>query len=145
MKTFLSTLALAGALAAPAAAQDCIAFGSDGSASIPGNVIVRYTADWSDFDHFNSSGARLTTAGQVLQQDRANVHKFGRFTAYDSRDGYFTTLARRQQLSGARVIGYCPLSPGVVADALVNQAVSGNVVFYRGYDGGYVAVVDLAG
>ncbi|MEJ1990713.1 MAG: hypothetical protein P8X50_03085 [Maritimibacter sp.] len=145
MRIFSIFGALAALIAAPASAQSCIPYGSDGMDAIPGQVLVRYNADWSDFDHFNSSGNRLTTAGQVLQQDRANVHKFGKFTNWDSHDGYFTTLAHRKQLASATVTSYCPMSPATVAKALVNQQTAGSVVFFRAYDGSLVAVVELAG
>lgn len=145
MTKLLPILSIAALMAAPALAQDCIPFGDDGVSAVPGQVIARYTADWSDFDHFNSSGKRLTTAAQVLQQDRANVHKFGKFTAYDSRDGYFTTAARRQQLGSATVTSYCPVPPAAMRKAIVNESAAGQVVFFRAYNGGYVALVDLAG
>ncbi|MAM60771.1 hypothetical protein [Maritimibacter sp. UBA3975] len=130
--------------ASPSLAQDCIPYTSDPS-ELPGTFVVRYTADWSDFDHFNSKGVRLQSAAAVLQQDRANVHKFGKSTAFDSRDGYFVNLQRRQLLGSAEVTAFCGLSSNVVRRAVVNGTVSGTVMFYRAWDGRYVAAVDLAG
>lgn len=142
----IATLAAALALtAAPVWAQSCIPYGNDGISSIPGQVIVTYSAEWSNFDHFNSSGNRLTTAGQVLQQDRANVHKFGKSTVSDSYDGFFTTVERRSLLSRATVTSYCHLNPAAARNALVNSSPVGTVVFYRAFNGSYVAVVDFAG
>lgn len=141
-KHFLTAMIL-GALAAPAAAQDCVPYTGDNQ--VPGEFIVSYHADWSDFDHFNSAGARLTTAAAVLQQDRANVHKYAKSTAYDQKDPYFTTLANRKKLGGAAVTSYCHSLPGAVRRAIVDGTTAGTVIFFKATGGGYVALVDMAG
>jgi hypothetical protein len=142
---FKPVLALVAGLAAvPAVAQDCIPYTSVPS-ELPGTFIVRYTADWSDFDHFNSRGVRLQSAAAILQQDRANVHKFGKTTGFDSDDGYFVTLERRQLLGGAEVKAFCGLTSAGVRRAIVNGTTAGVVMFYRAWDGHYLAAVDLAG
>lgn len=71
---------LAGAL--PAAAQE--ALGS-------------YTARLSDNDHYNSNGKKLDTAAQVVRQDRANWHRFGRGDPEDEDDPWFTSNSKRAE------------------------------------------------
>lgn len=147
MKQLFQNIALAGVcalgMASAAMAQECVPY-FDGD-NVPGTLIVRYHADFSEVDHFNSKGDRLTSAAAVLQQDRANVHKFGKATAYDEKDGYFTTLAHRQQLGAATVTSFCHSDPADVRRGLVDHSSAGTVWFFRPYGGGYVALVDLAG
>lgn len=145
MKRLILALAIWTGMATVAAAQACIEYGTNGMDRIPGQIIVTYDADFSDHDHFSSRGVRLTTAASVLQQDRANVHKFGKSTPFDVRDGFFTSLARRQLLGGAQVTSYCHTPPEVVRKRIVNSSTAGQVIFFQRYDGGYTALVDLAG
>lgn len=145
MKRLISAMAIWTCSTAVAAAQGCIEYGANGTNEIRGEILVTYNADLSDFDHFSSGGERLLTAAGVLQQDRANVHKYARSTPFDTRDQYFTTLARRQLLGGAQVTSYCHSSPAAVREHLVNHATAGRVIFFRRDDGGYTALVDLAG
>jgi hypothetical protein len=49
-------------------------------------------------DHYNSRGTRLTDIGAILQQDRANFHRFGIPDAADQGDGFFWDAAQRAQI-----------------------------------------------
>ncbi len=49
-------------------------------------------------DTRNSSGAPLSSFGQMLQQDRANFHRFGRAGLDDHNDPFFGDRARRAQI-----------------------------------------------
>lgn len=68
-----TALAVAVSLAATAGAQ----------------TITSYYATISDDDRRNSNGARLTDPGAILQQDRANFHRFGRADIDDEGDPFF--------------------------------------------------------
>ncbi len=76
--------------------------------------IVDYMALISMRDLHNSKGVRLANFAAVMQQDRANLHKSGTSDIVgefmDTRDGYFTTRERRNQLSAARYYSDCTLS-----------------------------------
>lgn len=50
-------------------------------------------------DHYNSNGTRLSDFGQILQQDRANYHRFGIRDYYDTSDTVFSTLSNRTKIS----------------------------------------------
>jgi hypothetical protein len=59
-----------------------------------------YTAYISKHDLVSSSGVRLTSAGSILQQDRANYHKFKKRDDGDTTDGgFFSTAENRAKLA----------------------------------------------
>lgn len=57
-----------------------------------------YTARLSAADHFNSSGARLTSAAAIIRQDRANLYVFGLGDPEDEEDSFFAGKANRARL-----------------------------------------------
>lgn len=61
-------------------------------------TVATYFAALGPQDYYNSSGARLTSFAQVLQQDRANFHRFGRRDAYDQGDPIFADLSARSMI-----------------------------------------------
>lgn len=63
------------------------------------NVITEYTARLSHKDHYNSSGAFLSHAPAIIQQDRANYHRFNNPDPEDEPDAFFTTLERRSLIT----------------------------------------------
>lgn len=69
-------------------------------------AIVRYLAAITDVDRRSSSGVPLTELKDILAQDRANVHRFGRRQRGDELDSYFTTPAHRELFQRIRVS--CP-------------------------------------
>lgn len=78
--TALTALAL---MASPAAAQQLI-----------GSFYTLLTQR----DFYNSSGTRLGSIGQILQQDRANYHRFGNRDDLDDWDPYFADRNLRSQI-----------------------------------------------
>lgn len=87
MKRFLRhLLILAGLGMAPVAAM------ADG-------LMFQYYTILSPRDTYNSSGMPLNDVCAIVQQDRANVHKFGDPDG-DTPDGFFTTPKRRAMITG---------------------------------------------
>ncbi len=58
-------------------------------------VLVSYSTKLSKTDHYNSSGKFLSDAPAIIQQDRANNHRFNKPDPEDESDSFFTTLERR--------------------------------------------------
>ena len=56
-----------------------------------------YVARLSDNDHYASDGYKLDTAAQVVRQDRANWHRFGRGDPEDEDDPWFTSNSKRAE------------------------------------------------
>lgn len=54
-----------------------------------------YTAYIGPQDFYNSSGSRITSVCGVLQQDRANFHRFGRRDPQDQTDPFFANPEAR--------------------------------------------------
>lgn len=92
MKHLIASLAATVCLAGPATAQDWT---------------YLYATTLGQQDFYNSSGTRLTDVCVVVQQDRANFHRFGRRDPGDSGDPYFGDRDAR-----ARIPGMCRLSQG---------------------------------
>ena len=68
------------------------------SGSLAQDSGTSYCAFLSETDHYNSKGVRLTTAGQVLRQDRANFHRFGLRDDWDDNDTLFMSAENRALL-----------------------------------------------
>ncbi|XDA98040.1 hypothetical protein AB1M95_18390 [Sulfitobacter sp. LCG007] len=60
--------------------------------------IAYYLAYIGPEDMYNSSGARVDSLGGVLQQDRANFHRFGVRHAQDQGDPIFASREWRAQI-----------------------------------------------
>ncbi|MDR4306927.1 hypothetical protein IHQ68_09885 [Chelatococcus sambhunathii] len=58
-----------------------------------------YCARLGENDHYSSKGQRLTSVGAVIQQDRANYHRFGRPDPEDQGDPVFSNKASRDLLN----------------------------------------------
>lgn len=74
-------------------------------------VLDRYTAEIGEQDRFNSRGTPLSQPGQILAQDRANVHRFGIRQAGDTPDRTFTSTEARQGIESLLSRG--TMGPGV--------------------------------
>ncbi|MGR3464178.1 hypothetical protein [Limimaricola sp.] len=98
MKSLALTAALA-ILAPPALAQE---------------EITSYTAWLSPNDMVNSRGVRLTGIAAILQQDRANYHRFGRRDQYDGGDGLFASREMRARIPDLYARG--PGAPAYILD-----------------------------
>ncbi len=66
----------------------CLVAGLAGGAQAQ-QMMAAYFAELGYEDYFNSRGAPLTDAAAVLQQDRANFHRFGIRHQGDDSDAYF--------------------------------------------------------
>jgi hypothetical protein len=58
-------------------------------------MIAEYDALLSSADHQSSTGEKLTTAAEIIRQDRANYHKFGIRDPQDGDDTYFGSASNR--------------------------------------------------
>lgn len=121
----LAALLLAAALALPGTAQ-------------AQQLLESYTAFLSSRDHYNSNGARLTAFWQVIRQDRANFHRFGRADPQDEWDRFFGNMQNRAAME--RMILNGTVEPGV-AQYIVNNEVMIRVDIY-GY-GNQVSYVNV--
>ena len=70
-------------------------------------VLGHYFARLGPQDMVNSSGARLTDFSAILQQDRANYHRFNRRDPDDTGDAFFASAAARAQIGRL-----CRVAPG---------------------------------
>lgn len=81
------------------------------------SVIESYFAEISQRDMFNSSGVRLTDLGAILQQDRANYHRFGQRDPGDQGDPFFSNRDLRAQIPQLYARGNTdPLIPRIIAE-----------------------------
>ena len=115
---YISALATAVILTAttPAFAQSTI------RSLPPGNQLLEaYIAQISYHDLYNSAGAPLSNPWQVLRQDRANFHRFGRRDVLDQSDGFFAD-------AGNRAIMENMLSQGSITGQAARDIMSGKAV-----------------
>ena len=63
------------------------------------SLMLEYYATLSPRDTYNSSGAPLNDVCAIVQQDRANVHRFGNPDG-DTPDRFFTGPERRSMITG---------------------------------------------
>lgn len=61
-------------------------------------LMESYVARIGPNDHFNSNGERLKNAAQIIRQDRANYHKFGKTDSDDQGDSFFGIEGNRKIL-----------------------------------------------
>jgi hypothetical protein len=103
-------------------------------------LIESYTAFLGSADHFSSTGTRLTTAAQVVRQDRANFHKFGIRDPQDTYEPLFADVNQREYLEQMLERGHA--SPATL-DRIVNSFVLIRVDVYADDDVYYVVVTLL--
>lgn len=63
-------------------------------------IIGTYQTTIGERDHFNSSGQKLRDFCAIIQQDRANFHRFSLRDTLDEFDPFFTTMNSRAIISG---------------------------------------------
>lgn len=105
--------------------------------------MFEYYATLSPQDTYNSSGAPLNNVCGIVQQDRANVHKFGKMDSGDTFDPFFTTPARR-----AMIAGKCDFDPSHHTVARIRSQYIGYVlvrVFGNGSAVTRVQILEAAG
>jgi hypothetical protein len=100
-------------------------------------LIESYKARLSEADHFNSKGQRLTTAAEIIRQDRANFFRFGRGDPEDQSDSYFASMENRAALE--RLIEQGASEPRVIS-RIINSTPLVRVEVFRGARGYYVNV-----
>ncbi len=95
-----------------------------------GSVTESYCAYLSTADHYNSKGARLTSAAQVIRQDRANFHRFNLRDDADDWDSLFADANNRGRLEK---LMNAALKNDPLGDYIVNNDV---IVCFDIIDGG---------
>lgn len=88
------------------------------------SLMFSYNTLLSQTDAFNSRGAPLEGWCALLQQDRANFHRFNKRDADDEADPFFNTPERRAMMSGK-----CAVDPRAFKDPGA-QIRSGNREFH---------------
>jgi hypothetical protein len=117
MNRFFVTIS-AGVLAALAAA----------TAASADQYLGSYQARISSQDHYASDGYALDTAAQMVRQDRANVHKYGRWDSEDQDDPWFGSADSRARLE--RMLNNGGMG-GAVRNAIANGEPLVQVDVYR--------------
>ncbi len=145
---FAAAVLIAGTLGA--AAQGCVDYDIyDAGYTYPGaDFVVTYTTGIDEQDLYNSRGARLSTAAQVIRQDRANVHKFGLAGPADRGDDFFGRTSNRGVLDHARYVTYCYLNISQLKRDIVRGSVPGilDVLMFRMRGSGrYVVFLNVVG
>ena len=75
------------------------------------DTVATYVARLSGQDHVSSTGQRLTSAAAIIQQDRANYHRFGKRDTEDEGDPIFADPEVRAGIAAAIARGCCPFDP----------------------------------
>jgi hypothetical protein len=88
------------------------------------DLMAEYYALLSGADLRNSNGVRLTDFGAILQQDRANVHRFGRADDLDQWDPVFDDANLR-----ALIPRIWQVVPG--SEYIPDRVLSGNTRYVR--------------
>ncbi|WP_283179207.1 hypothetical protein [Gemmobacter sp. 24YEA27] len=110
-------------LAAPVAAQD---------------LLEEYTAFIGPADLVNSKGKRLTQPWQILRQDRANFHKFGKGDPGDEWDSFFGDVKNRDAMEKMLMGG--TMTKGARAAIVNGGAVVQVQIWGQGGVGSYISV-----
>lgn len=90
-----------------------------------------YLTDYETFispkDFRNSKGELFTKVSEVIQQDRANAHKFGNPDG-DDLDAYFTTADRRSEIP--EMLAYGEIAPSILNSIKSMKSTSVHVVVW---------------
>ena len=79
--------------------------------------IDSYTARLGTDDHYSSRGIPLRHVADILQQDRANFHRFGIRDREDQSDSYFSRRSRRARIGRMLRRGW--IEPGLGEEILI--------------------------
>lgn len=101
-------------------------------------LLDSYDALLSWNDHHNSSGERLTAPWQIIRQDRANFHRYGRADPQDQWDSFFGSQTNRE--IAERMVAQGRISSSVAAAIVSNEVMVHVEVWGYGDVGQYVAV-----
>jgi hypothetical protein len=94
-----------------------------------GDIVGRYNTVISPRDTFSSSGQRLGSVAAIIQQDRANYHRFGRRDRGDGYDDMFHSAASRALIPRWLSTRWVP---PVVANAIRRGSARITVQVYEG-------------
>ncbi|MRH20547.1 hypothetical protein [Rhodovulum strictum] len=119
-----AALALAVALAPVAAAAQ--------------QLVGEYVAVIGPQDLYNSRGERLTEPWQILRQDRANFHRFGRRDPGDEGDPFFADANNRAAMERMLIGGR--IDPAAARAILAGGAMVVVRIWGQGGRGDYVTV-----
>ena len=120
--------ALVGAgMAGSASAQSTLGWGAGSQ------LLDEYSAYIGRHDLHASDGVRLTSAWQVIRQDRANYHRYGRRDRGDQGDAFFNSVQNREIMEQM-------VRDGVMSPSAARAIVAGDVwitvrIFGRGSRG----------
>lgn len=130
-KTLLIAALAIPALPAATLAQGCFEMITDtrgvyrdGGSATRVDIVASYYTQTTERDTFNSKGVKLSGYRAVLQQDRANVNRFGiidhvmlddvdsngkmtEYPMYDDEDSFFTTPERRALFTSMPLVFEC--------------------------------------
>ncbi|MBX3597758.1 MAG: hypothetical protein KF874_09340 [Rhizobiaceae bacterium] len=85
------------------------------------HLIDEYVAYIGPQDLVNSNGVRLTAPWQIIRQDRANYHQFGRADRMDTGDTFFQSRSNRAKMEAMLASGY-------ISSSAARDIVSGGVL-----------------
>lgn len=148
MGRFLLALAVSSVVTSAAQACDgtgrdkcsCVSYSSDYHV-MGDEVIADYEMSVDAQDLRNSHNQPLSNLRAILQQDRANYHKFDKASASDTADSYFTTAAHRKMFQSLPLTSFCESDasdPSILYDPIeaviknaMHQGVLLHVMLYR--------------
>lgn len=105
------------------------------------DILASYYTALGPQDYFNSSGAPLGSFAGVLQQDRANYHRFGRADPSDESDPYFSNREMRAAIPALFAAGPNDWWEGRVTPPAATRGEADIVVFICGTGGRVTHVV----
>lgn len=101
-------------------------------------LLESYTAFLSSRDHYNSNGQRLTQFWQVIRQDRANFHRFGKRDPQDEWDSFFGSMENRARAEQMILGGQT--EPGFASYVVNNEVMIRVDIYGYGSTGTYINV-----
>ncbi len=107
------------------------------ASSITQTLKLSYTTCIGERDHFRSNGKRLNKAADMLQQDRANYH---RYRIRDAQDGYDSFFSKRKNRSKMGTL----LKNGYITPELAHGMVTGNPLVQVDLYARYIRVTDVS-
>jgi hypothetical protein len=105
--------------------------------AVAAQLVCAYEARLSGPDHFNSRGARLTSAAAIIRQDRFHYHVQGQRDPEDEGDCFFASKRNREILERLLDRGQTTLS---ARRAIVDGTPMVSVRIYRHRGQDYVNV-----
>jgi hypothetical protein len=107
-------------------AMAVVTTGLIGSTARGGDVL--FSARLSVEDHHNSAGKKLTSVAAIIQQDRANYHKFNKRDPEDESDGGMFLSAKARAKLGT------DLAKVKISKSLRKKILEGTPIIYVGMD-----------